>query len=61
MTNFLIDLADLLENYGAEIWAAIDAQGNNRIGVECEGRSIEIDSNVSECVIDYTRIMKAIK
>jgi len=61
MRDFLIELAKLLNKYDAEIWASSDTQSWNRIGVECKGRSIELDDNASECYIDYERILKAIK
>ncbi len=61
MKNFLTDLAELLKKYDAEIWASTDTQSWNRIGVECKGRSIEIDDNVSECFIDYDKIMDIVK
>lgn len=61
MNDFLTDLAELLKKYDAEIWASTDTQSWNRIGVECKGRSIEIDDNASECFIDYARVLEAIK
>ncbi len=61
MNEFLKELSELLKKYDAEIWSSADAQCWNRIGVECKGRSIEIDDNVSECFMDCHRVLKAIK
>ena len=61
MNEFLIELAELLKKYDAEIWASTDTQSWNRIGVECKGRSIEIDDNASECFIDCNRVLKVVK
>ncbi len=61
MTEFLKELAELLKKHDAEIWASTDVQSCSRIGVECGGRSIEIDDNASECFIDHSKILKVIK
>ena len=61
MNEFLIELAELLKKHNACIFAHTHDEARNTIGIEKDGKDLEIDNGCCEVYITTQLIKRAIK